>query len=65
VVDAAVRDAIDTAAARGVTAIVDYELAGAWDEWCRRAERWDGPLGLRVEAGLARTESTRPSRPVW
>jgi predicted amidohydrolase YtcJ len=55
VVDAAIRDAIDAAAARGVTAIVDYELAGAWDEWCRRAERWDGPLGLRVEAGIARS----------
>ncbi|MCJ1713069.1 amidohydrolase [Curtobacterium sp. VKM Ac-2922] len=50
VLDTAVADAVDAAATRGVTQVVDLEMRFGLDRWTRRVR--DGIDGLRVACGV-------------
>ncbi|MGN7189992.1 amidohydrolase [Curtobacterium sp. MCBA15_004] len=50
VLDAAVSDAVDAATTRGVTAVVDLEMAFGLDRWARRIAA--GTDGIRVASGV-------------
>ncbi len=53
VVDAAIAEAAAEAAARGITQIVDYEMAGSRAGWQRRSAA--GPLPFRVVSSVVRS----------
>ncbi|MDM7892392.1 amidohydrolase [Curtobacterium caseinilyticum] len=50
VLDTWVADAVDAAAARGVTRVVDLEMVSGLDRWVRRVQ--GGTDGLRVDSGV-------------
>lgn len=54
--EAAVRDAVAAAAARGVVGIVDFEFYGAWRSWRQRYA--DGLRSLRVRAATYEADLT-------
>ncbi len=62
-VDAEVAEAMQAAARRGVTEVVDYEFAGSLDDWVRRARA--GPLPVIVTAGIVRHELDRAVDEGW